>query len=122
MSLCVFHLGLGRGAENLGGGVLAHERRLRETGSPWLCGHAAEGYAGGADGGAGQLEPDGRRGEGELERGAVADLQIRRVPRMRGVGNEDGGDQLAVLQVVLMLRRIAGQEVKLRGVDFPLAL
>ena len=37
--------------------------------------------------------------------GSIADFQIRRAFRVRRVGDEDRGDQLAVLEIVLALRR-----------------
>jgi hypothetical protein len=82
---------------------LAGERRLRLAAAPRLVRDAAEHHARLPDGAAGvQLQRRGHRDEREGVRGAVADLEVVRVPREARPRQLDRDDQLAVLE-----RRVA---------------
>src|SRR6185437_656879 len=58
----------------------------------------------------------------ELERGAVAHLAVMRAPRRGRSRHLDRGDDVARLQHSLMLRRIAGEQMKLLERDAALAV
>src|SRR5437762_3127435 len=66
------------GAEYVEARAAARERLLHVGQPPWLGRDSADGHARLADHTARQVERHGRRDQRPLERGAVADLQVRR--------------------------------------------
>jgi hypothetical protein len=92
---------------------MACEPGLRLRTAPRLVGHAAQDDARLPDPAALDVE---RRGDRDHRKGvgsAVANLEVEGVPRERRPGQLDRRDELSVLQVVVPLRRIARQAVKL---------
>ena len=102
--------------------TLTDQRRLGELRAPWLRADSAKRDAGGPDRRAIQIESDCRRSQCEFVRRAISNLEIGRSLRVRRVGNEERGDDLAVLEIVLDVRRVSRQQMKIGGVHFPLAL
>jgi len=100
----------------------ARERRLRFAQAPRFRPDAAEREARGADGVACEIESDRRRRHREFVRRAIAHFQIRRAPRVRRVGDEERCDQLTFLEIVLEMRRVAGEQMKVGRGDVTLAV
>jgi len=82
------------------------------SGAPWLGSHAAERNAGIGNRRVVELEGYGDRDEGELVRLAIAEFQVERPRRQRGRWQLDRGDQLAVCERMLDLRRVARKQVE----------
>jgi len=114
--------GLGGAAEGRLRRRLIEQRLLGLEGAPGLGADAAERDADVGELAAADLGDDGRRGQGELVRGAIAQLEVMLPAGGAGRGQGDVRDQVARLEDGLTLRRVAGHEKEVADRDGPLAL